>query len=394
MLYFNIMVELPVKPYSLYCPECGKAFDPALVQTYCTDCKSPILTRYDLPSLRTKLNRNEFAKRPRGMWRWGEFLPILDKRSILTLGEGDTPLLKLEKTAAALGLKRLFLKDESLNPTGTFKARGMAAAISKAFELGLREFVIPTAGNAGGALASYAGRGGCRAHVYMPADTPMPNQVEVRMAGAELRLVDGLINDAAKLAAADASAHGWFDVSTFKEPFRVEGKKIMGYEIAEGFAWRLPDVIVYPTGGGTGLVGIWKAFDELEELGWIGSERPRMVCVQAEGCAPVVKAFQTGAARTELWQNAATIASGLRVPGVFADRLILKCLRDSHGTALSVTDEEILDAQKELARGEGIFAAPEGAATLAGLKKLVQTGWCKENDNIVLLNTGTGLKYV
>ena len=315
-------------------------------------------------------------------------------KNFLTLGEGDSPLLHAENLAKILNLPHLYIKDESNHATASFKARGMVVAISKAIELGLREFVIPTAGNAGGALAAYAARAGCKAHVFMPADTPMANQVEVRMAGAELVLVDGLINDAAKLAREAAQQNGWFDVSTFKEPFRVEGKKTMGFELAEGFGWSLPDVILYPTGGGTGLVGMWKAFAEMETLGWIDSRRPRMVSVQADGCAPVVKAFQSGAERCEVWQNASTIASGLRVPSVFADRLILQALRESQGTALTVTDAEILAAQKELGAAEGIFAAPEGAATLAALKHLLAQKWIKSDEKVVLFNTGSGLKYV
>jgi threonine synthase len=334
------------------------------------------------------------SRRPRGIWRWHELLPVDNPANFLTLGEGDAPLLRASNLAKQLQLPNLYIKDESNHATASFKARGMVVAISKAIELGLREFVIPTAGNAGGALAAYAARAGCRAHVFMPADTPIANKTEVRMSGADLILVDGLINDAAKLAREAAAQNGWFDVSTFKEPFRVEGKKTMGYELAEGFGWELPDVILYPTGGGTGLVGMWKAFAEMEALGWIGSARPRMVSVQATDCAPVVKAFKSGAERCEVWQNASTVASGLRVPAVFADRLILQALRESHGTAVAVTDDEILSAQKELASSEGIFAAPEGAATLAALKHLIAEGWIKLEEKIVLFNTGSGLKYV
>lgn len=380
------------KRYQLICPECGATFDPEKPQTFCTTCASPILTRYDLG--RVLVNRDEVSTRPRGIWRWRELLPVNAEEFNLTLGEGDSPLLTAVNLTKKFDLPDLYIKDESSQATGSFKARGMAVAISKAIELGLHEFVIPTAGNAGGALAAYAARAGCAAHVFMPADTPMAIQVEVRMAGGELTLVDGLINDAAKIARETAIQHGWFDVSTFKEPFRVEGKKTMGFELADAFNWQLPDVIVYPTGGGTGLVGMWKAFSELEALGWIGSKRPRMVSVQAEGCAPVVRAFQTGATRCEVWQNATTIASGLRVPLVFADKLILRALQDSRGIAVTVTDAEILAAQKELATSEGIFAAPEGAATLAALPHLVKTKWLQSGDKVVLFNTGSGLKYV
>jgi len=327
------------------------------------------------------------------MWRWHELLPVNEPHFQITLGEGDTPLLEVPHIDQWIGTSHLHVKDESINPTGTFKARGLAAAVSKAVELGLSEFVIPTAGNAGSALAVYAGRAGYTAHVYMPVDTPAPIQYETRMAGADLHLVQGLISDAARLAAADAAQHGWFDMSTFKEPFRVEGKKIMGYEIAEALGWSLPDVIIYPTGGGTGLVGMWKAFNEMQALGWIDERRPRMISVQAAGCAPVVRAFHAHAERISPWENASTVASGLRVPAVFADRLVLRCLRESKGTAVSVTDDEIINAQGELARREGILTAREGAATLAALSKLLKSGEIKADEKIVLFNTGTGLKY-
>lgn len=379
--------------YSLVCPECHRFFDPSFPQTYCEACRSPLLTEYNLSALRSHLDRDAIRQRPRGMWRWCELLPVNEPRYQLTLGEGDTPLLDLPGVGQQLGTPHLLVKDESLNPSGTFKARGLAAAVSKAIELGLREFVIPTAGNAGSALAFYASRAGCTAHVYMPEDTPAPIQYETRMAGADLHLVQGLINDAARLAAADATRFGWFDMSTFKEPFRVEGKKIMGYEIAEALNWTLPDVIIYPTGGGTGLVGMWKAFHEMQALGWIDAHRPRMVSVQAAGCAPVVRAYNAGSDRIEPWGNAFTLASGLRVPAVFADRLVMHCLKESNGSAVSVTDKEIISEQREMAIHEGILAAPEGAATLAALKKLIKSGDIKADEKIVLFNTGTGLKY-
>jgi len=389
---YAILFLMNQNRYRLVCPECGEQFDPGLPQTYCASCLSPILAEYDLSKV--TVSREEVSIRPRGIWRWQELLPVNDPGYFLTLGEGDSPLLPAANLAKTLNLPQLYIKDESNHATASFKARGMVVAISKAIELGLSEFVIPTAGNAGGALAAYAARAGCKAHVFMPADTPLAIQVEVRMAGAELILVDGLINDAAKLARQVAQQEGWFDVSTFREPFRVEGKKTMGFELAEGLGWSLPDVIVYPTGGGTGLVGMWKAFAELETLGWIDSRRPRMVSVQAEGCAPVVKAFQSNSTRCEVWQNATTLASGLRVPAVFADRLILKALHESNGTAVTVTDAEILAAQKELAATEGIFAAPEGAATLAAFKHLLAKDWIQSSEKVVLFNTGSGLKYV
>lgn len=384
----------------LACPECRRQFDADRLQTFCQECQSPLLAVYDLEAVRRQIEPGEIQARPRGLWRWAELLPVRDPENHLTLGEGDTPLLDVPRLGEKLGLPNLFIKDESTNPTGTFKARGLAVAVARAIELGMRNFVIPTAGNAGGALANYAARGRCQAHVFMPQDAPRTNVREVQAAGADLHLVDGLINDAARAAAqaaASAAKSGhetWFDVSTFKEPYRVEGKKTMGLEIAQDFGWRLPDVIVYPTGGGTGLVGMWKAFDELESLGWIGPQRPRMVSVQAEGCAPVVRAFEAGERRISPWENAQTVAAGLRVPVVFADRLTLNVLYESHGTAVAVSDEAILASQSRLARMTGIFAAPEGAATLAGLEKLVQTGWVNQDEQVVLFNTGSGLKYI
>lgn len=332
--------------------------------------------------------------RPRGIWRWAELLPVRQPKFRLTLGEGDARLLPARRLGSARGLTNLYIKDESTNPTGSFKARGLAVAVARAIELKQHEFVIPTAGNAGSALAFYAARAGVKAHVFMPKDAPLANQAEVKLAGADLQLVDGLINDAARQAGDLARKKHWFDVSTFKEPYRVEGKKTMGLELAEAFNWQLPDVIIYPTGGGTGLVGMWKAFAELEKLGWISGKRPRMVSVQAEGCAPVVQAFRSGAERTEPWQNAHTIASGLRVPVVFADRLILQALRESNGTALTVSDTGIIQAQKEIAQLDGIFAAPEGAACWAGLQHLLDNGWLQPEEKIVLYNTGSGLKYL
>jgi threonine synthase len=379
----------------LICPLCGERFNPANLQTFCPACPSPLLARYDLQSLRTHLDRDEIARRQRGMNRWHELLPTLSPWNVITLGEGDTPLLPLPSLGSELGLPKLYLKDESFNPTGSFKARGMGAAVSKARELGVERLVVPTAGNAGGALAAYAARAGLQATVIMPKDTPSANIKESRFAGAETLLVDGLISDAAVLARARAEQEGYFDVSTFKEPYRVEGKKVMGLELAEAFGWYLPDVIVYPTGGGTGLVGIWKAMQELAELGWLETKAyPRLVAVQANGCAPVVQAFEKGSATCTFWPGARTRASGLRVPKPFADRLILEAIRESGGVALTVSDESIAAAQRTLARREGIFTAPEGAATLAGLLELRARGLVDSGERIILLNTGTGLKYL
>ncbi len=380
---------------TLSCPECGKVESPDDPVTFCKKCNSPVLARYDLAKAASLLDRDAIRARPQGMWRWRELLPVRDSAQEVTLGEGDSPLLPVPRLGGQIGVTHLYVKDESSNPTGTFKARGMAAAVSRLRELGMRELVVPTAGNAGGALAAYAARAGLKAHVFMPADTPSANVMESRVAGADVRLVPGLISDAARLAAAEGEGHGWFDVSTFKEPYRVEGKKVMGYELAEQFGWNLPDVIVFPTGGGTGLVGMWKAFEELGQLGWLSSVKmPRMVSVQAEGCAPIVQAFNAGDLRAGFFPNAATIASGLRVPSVFADRLILRSLRASNGTALAVSDNAILAAQQQIAAAEGIFTSPEGAATLAGLIQLTEHGWVRPNDRVVLFNTGTGLKYL
>ena len=379
----------------LKCSACGTSYNPDVIQTYCLDCQAPLIAYYDLSAARMHVDRDEIIRRPRGMWRWSELLPVREIQNQISLGEGDTPLLHLPRVGEQLGLSRLYVKDESLNPTGSFKARGLAAAVSKAKELGVKRVIIPTAGNAGGAMAAYAARAGLAACIFMPKDTPVANIEESRVAGAQVILIDGLINEAAGMAGVKAREEGWFDVSTFKEPYRAEGKKIMGYELAEFLGWTLPDVIIYPTGGGTGLVGMWKAFDELEALGWLENKaRPRMVAVQAEGCAPVIKAFHSGSLFCDFWTGAHTIASGLRVPKSFADQLVLRDMRASNGNAVAVSDQAIEDAQYRLASSEGIFSAPEGAATLAALEKLVDDGWILPDEQIVLFNTGTGLKYV
>lgn len=393
----NSLQKSPALSYMthLECSGCGQEYSHNEIHTFCPTCQSPLLSVYNIKRARQHVDRDELSRRSKGMWRWAELLPVQRAENRVFLGEGDTPLLRLDRLEKTLGLSNLFLKDESSNPTGSFKARGLSAAVSKAKELGVQKVIIPTAGNAGGAMAAYAARAGLKAHIFMPKDTPFANIEESRMAGAEVILVDGLISDAAGMAGEKARAEGWFDVSTFKEPYRVEGKKVMGYELAESFDWELPDVIVYPTGGGTGLVGMWKAFAEMEELGWLNkTKRPRMVSVQADGCAPVVRAFEKGALFCDFWLNAHTLASGLRVPKSFADHLILQDIYESHGTAVAVSDEAILDAQKKLARLEGIFAAPEGAATLAALQQLIDTKWIQPEERIVLFNTGSGLKYL
>ena len=380
---------------SLKCSKCDEVYSSDEVQTICAVCKSTLLAEYDLEAARRKVDRDELSTFTNRMWRWKPILPVLDNTNIVTLGEGDTPLLRANRLAQSLGLSNLFIKDESSNPTGTFKARGLAAAISKAKEFDLQKVIIPTAGNAGGAMAAYAARAGMQAQVLMPTDSSKTSIQEARAYGGEVKLVKGLINDAGQLAINLAYTDGWFNMATFREPYRVEGKKIMAYEIAEYFDWQLPEVFIYPTGGGTGLVGMWKAFEEMQALGWLAQDKlPRMVAVQAAGCAPVVRAFDSGADKMEYWPNAETIASGLRVPDSFADHLILAALKDSQGTAIAVEDELIVEAQKLLAVSEGIFAAPEGAATLAGLQVLLDSGWIASDERIVLFNTGTGLKYI
>ena len=377
----------------LQCSACGRQQDAERLHTLCPECGKVLLARYDLTRARRTLSRDAVANRPRGMWRWQELLPVRDGRHRVSLGEGDTPLLPVPRLGQAVGLKRLLLKDEGSNPTGSFKARGLSAAVSRAVELGVREVAVPTAGNAGGALAAYAARAGVGAHVYMPVDAPELNKKECGVYGAEVVLVRGLINDCGAWVRKRAATEGWFDISTLKEPYRAEGKKTMGFELVEQHGWEVPEVIVYPTGGGTGLVGIWKAFEELEQLGLIGSGRPRMVAVQTAGCAPIVRAFHGGLDHAPAWEDAQTRISGLRVPAAIADSMILALLRSSKGTALTVTDDEALAGMREIASSEGIFAAPEGGAVWAAIKKLVADGRIDRDERVVLMNTGTGLKY-
>ena len=328
------------------------------------------------------------------MWRYFELLPIIDSKNIVTLGEGFTPIFEISKVAKELNCEKLFVKDESLNPTASFKARGLSAAISKASEFGISKVTIPSAGNAGGAMTAYASKAGMESYVFMPKDAPEANQKEVFISGAKLELIDGLISDAGKLSAQLAEELDLFDVSTLKEPYRVEGKKTMGYEIAEQFDWSLPDAIIYPTGGGTGIVGMWKAFDEMESMGWIDSKRPKMFSVQSDGCAPIVKAFEDGKNHADPWLNASTIAAGIRVPVAVADYLILEAVRESGGKALTVTDESMLTWMKTVASLEGMFFCPEGAATLSALKTLFDDGFLLRSEKILILNTGSGLKYL
>lgn len=351
----------------------------------------PLLARYDFD--RVKLTKEKLSSRPATLWRYKEVLPVRDEANIICLGEGWTPLFHSERLGASLKMPNLYVKDESLNPTASFKARGMAVAISRAKELGSREFGVGTAGNAGSALAAYAAAGGLTAHIAMPDDTPCAFIAECEVLGADLTLVKGLITDANRKIQEGVQQYGWFDVATLREPYRIEGKKTMGYELAEQMNWSLPDVIIYPTGGGTGLIGMWKAFDEMEQLGWIGSQRPRMVSVQSEGCAPIVRAFEQGETHAEMWQNAATMASGLRVPRAIGDFLMLDAIRKSGGTAVAVSEEAIHRAWGEMGAQTGIMVAPEGAATLAALWTLIERGQVQRDERVVLFNTGSGLKY-
>jgi len=377
----------------LYCSACAKEYEARKLINLC-ECGKPLMAAYDLERASATLTRESLAGRIASLWRYREVLPVDDEQNILTLGEGMTPLLKADRLGADLGMSNLYIKDESLNPTASFKARGMAVAISMAKELGVKKLAVPSAGNAAGALAAYAAKAGIPAFIFMPNDTPTANIIECRQMGAHVELIDGLITDCGKIVAERKQAEGWFDVSTLKEPYRVEGKKTMGYELAEQMNWELPDVILYPTGGGTGLIGMWKAFDEMERMGWIGSRRPRMVTVQAEGCAPIVQAFAAGANAGADIPNAHTIAAGLRVPKAVGDFIMLDVLRKSGGTAVSVTDDELLAAVKVIGSAEGIFAAPEGAACLPALKQLLAAGDVDRTDRVVLFNTGSGLKYL
>ena len=377
----------------IVCARCQNCFALSELLNLCP-CGSPLLVRYDIKAAKTAFAKSDLAGRVASLWRYRELLPLQSNTNLISLGEGYTPLLEAKKLGAELGLQQLWIKDEGQNPTGSFKDRGLSLAISRAKELGVKKAAIPSAGNAGGSFAAYAARAGLEAHVFMPRDTPIANQREVQQYGAELTLVDGLINDCGRIIAEKKTTEGWFDFSTLKEPYRVEGKKTMGYEIAEQLDWHLPDVIIYPTGGGTGLIGMWKAFAELEELGWIGKARPRMVSVQASGCAPIVKAFDEGKASAEPWQDGKTVASGLRVPQAVGDFLMLRAIRDSHGTALSVSDDEMLAEIPRVGKAEGVFFCPEGAASVAALRRLRKAGWITPDDGVVIFNTASGLKYL
>jgi threonine synthase len=378
----------------LECSVCGTIHSPKEVQTVCKSCGKSLLARYDLIEAKKSLNKNTLGPSGIGFWKYSPLLPIEREENVVSLGEGITPLLRLPTVGRELGVDKLWLKDEGLLPTGSFKARGLALAISKAKELGVRNICIPSAGNAAGASSAYAARAGLKCFVFMPKDTPSVNIKECQAYGANVVLVEGTISDAGKaMNEARKSNPDWFDVSTLKEPYRLEGKKTMGYELAEQFNWNLPDVIFYPTGGGTGLIGMWKAFDEMEQLGWIGPKRPKMISVQSSGCQPIVRAFDDHRNDSEFWNNASTIASGLRVPKPFADHLILKALYESKGSAVAVPDGKIIGALKEIASKEGCFVCPEAAATLVALRSLLERDFVKRSDTIVLFNTATGIKY-
>jgi threonine synthase len=378
----------------LACSKCKTIYPAGHVYNLCTACGAPLLAHYDLERARREWRQEAIREGPATMWSYGPLLPVSQPEAIVSLGEGMTPLVRARRLGERLKADRLYVKDEGLNPTGSFKARGLSCAVSMARELGIRELAIPSAGNAASALAAYAAAAGIPAHIYMPRDVPAANFIEGKMFGADVTLVDGLISDCGRIVAEKAKSEGWFDVTTLKEPYRIEGKKTMGLELAEQMGWKLPDAIFYPTGGGVGIIGMWKAFGEMEQLGWIGSERPKMIVVQAAGCRPVVEAFEQGKDHSEFWQNAATVASGLRVPKPLGDFLILEAVRESDGTAVAVTDQELLDAGQLLAQTEGLFVAPEGAACIAALEKLLQNGFLKKQETIVIYNTGSGLKYL
>ncbi len=378
----------------LECAACGLSHEAQRLHNLCRECGKPLLVRYDLKQAARSLTKESLKERRSDLWRYRELLPVENDKNIVSLGEGWTPLLRAERLGNFLGLDALFIKDESQNPTQSFKARGMAAAVSMAKELGVQKLAVPSAGNAAGALAAYAACAGMECHIFMPRDTPRANVVECEQTGAHVTLLDGLITDCGAEVARRKDAEGWFDVSTLKEPYRVEGKKTLGYELAEQCDWQLPDVIIYPTGGGTGLIGMWKAFEEMEQMGWIDSKRPRMVTVQASGCAPIVKAFVEGKRFADEFANASTVASGLRVPRAIGDFLIIDALRESGGTAVAVSDEELLAAVQEIGSLEGVFCAPEGAACLPALRRLLADGTVKAEEQIVLFNTGAGVKYL
>ena len=378
----------------LACTSCGLQHEWTCLQNLCTVCGKPLFAEYDLAAVARTPTRARLTSREKSLWRYRELLPLPADADVVSLGEGGTPLLRAARFGGKLEVTNLWIKDESQNPTQSFKARGMSVAVSMAKHLGATKLAVPSAGNAGGALAAYAARGGLEAHIFMPRDTPRANIVECRELGANVTLVDGLITDCGAEITRRKNAEGWFDMSTLKEPYRVEGKKTLGYELAEQLDWQLPDAILYPTGGGTGLIGMWKAFDEMETLGWIGNKRPRMFSVQASGCAPIVRAFETGASAAVEFPNAHTVASGLRVPKAVGDFIMLRILRESNGGAIAVDDAEMIQMTREVGASEGIFVAPEGGACFAALKLLRESGKISPNESVVVFNTGSGIKYL
>lgn len=374
------------------CTYCGKEFDKNQIHDVCDSCGKVLYPQYNLEEAKEYLSKQEITfRRVHNIWRLHEIMPVNNPKYRISLGEGWTPIVKLNNFGKKINLKSLYIKDEGQNPTGTFKSRGLCAAVSKALELGINEFVMPSAGNAGAALSAYAAHAGAKAHIFVPKDTPNLIQKEISYMGGDLTLVEGLISDAGRVAKEEGDKNGWFSVSTLKEPYRVEGKKTMGLELAEQFDWKLPDVIIYPTGGGTGIVGMWKAFEEMEILGLIGSERPKMVSVQPSGCQPIVRAFKNGDEFAKPWENAHSFASGIRVPGAIGDYLILNAIRESHGTAIAVDDSEIKEAMYSFAKMEGIMVCPEAAATIAATEKLYQQDFLDSDEEVVLFITGSGL---
>jgi threonine synthase len=380
----------------LTCTLCGQRHDATIPQNVSSCCSKPLFAHYDLAAAGRTLTKDSLRSRGKSLWRYREVLPVREEANIVTLGEGFTPLLPAPRLGAKHGLRSLFIKDEAQNPTGSFKARGMTTAVSMAKQFGLKKLAVPSAGNAAGALAAYAARAGMEAHIFMPRDTPRANIIECEQMGAHVTLINGLITDCGAEVAKRKTAEGWFDVSTLKEPYRAEGKKTLGYELAEQLDWKLPDVILYPTGGGTGLIGMWKAFDEMEKLGWLrdAKKRPRMFTVQATGCQPIVRAFESGEKFAAEHVNAHTKASGLRVPKAIGDFIMLDALRASGGGAVAVTDEEMIACTREVGAAEGVFPAPEGAACYAAMKRLLAEKKIRPDETVVLFNTSTGLKYL
>lgn len=381
------------QPSGLECSKCKKAYTPNQVLNLC-ECGAPLLVRYDLAAVKAAWRKEDLsASSVSSMWRYAPVLPAQASEAV-TLNEGWTPLVHAKGLGQELGATDVWIKDEGRNPTDSFKARGQSCAVTMAKKMGIKKLAIPSAGNAASALAAYGAAAGMESHIFMPRDVPQANFIECKAFGAHVTLVDGLISDCGRIVGERKAAEGWFEVSTLKEPYRIEGKKTMGYEVLEQLAWEVPDVILYPCGGGVGLIGMWKAFAELEEMGWIGKKRPKMICVQAVGCEPITRAFQQNAQASQFFDNAHTVASGLRVPKALGDFLVLDAVRESGGTALSIADEDMLDAGVLLAEKEGIFAAPEGGACVAAVRQLLQNGFLKSNERIVIYNTGSGLKYL